>query len=163
MGIPPGTHFKSFKIEEFPVPEKQMHKESRSTAAGEAGHDPHRQSSGPKRRAVYDQLGIEQNRGHHKRCQVILPHPLLPERSRDGNRPVHAQRRCDSQQTCRYDSQQPPLRLPHPCKQRMDPVFREHRDGGSKHHAQDPVQEDLPQLKFKIIPDIYPFTPQNGE
>ena len=65
---------KAGEIKEIPSTEKGMHQQPRHDAAEKAGYNTDSECRRAKRRAVDDQLRIEQDGGHHERRQPIVPH-----------------------------------------------------------------------------------------
>ena len=145
---------KADEVEERPVPVKEMNRQSRHAAAQKAGHDTYCQGRGTQRGAVDDELRIEQNGGHHERRQPVVPHPLPGEGRGNGDRSVHTQRACDTQNAGGDDAEHAPSPAVDFPEGGVNLVFREHGDQGADGHADDPVPEDLRQLDLKIIPEI---------
>ena len=90
MGIMTLPLLKTCKIKKLPVPVKEKDEQAGGAAADKAADDADRQGRPSKCRAVDDELGIEQDRRHHKGRQPVLPHALPAEGGRDGDGPVHA-------------------------------------------------------------------------
>ena len=79
MCIMTGPFFKAAEIKELPVLVKHINQKAGCAAAQEACDDPDSQGCRSQRRAVNDQLRIEQDGCHHESRKIILPHALLSE------------------------------------------------------------------------------------
>lgn len=80
------------KIKKSLVPVEKAHQQAGYHPAKKAGDEADGQRRASQRRAVNNQLGIEQNRTHHKSGQKVVPHSHLGKGSRQRNGSIHAQR-----------------------------------------------------------------------
>lgn len=146
--------FKAGEIEEAFAAIKGIDQQSRRAAAEKAGHDAHRQYRRPQGGAVDDELGIEEDRGHHERGQPVMAHALFGKGRRDGDGAVHTKGRGDPQKAGGDDAEEAPGLSLHPAEKPVDAVFGKDRDKGADGDAEHPIPENLPQLNIKIIPEI---------
>ncbi len=154
---------KALKVEEFPVPVKDEHEQPGGAAAEEAGADAHQQRSHPERRAVNDELRVQQDGCHHECREPVFPHSLFSEGRGDGNRSVHAERRGDAQETGWDDAEDAGGFALHLHEEPVYFVFCKCRYPRPDRHSQDPVPDDLPELEVEVVPDIYEFSLEEGE
>ena len=94
IGVRIPTHrvAEAVKIEKSFFGKEQVYQDAGQTAAYRTGDNPHGQGLGPQRRAVENQLRVQENGGHHKSSQPVIPHSLPGKGGGKGNRPVHAER-----------------------------------------------------------------------
>ena len=163
VGIAAGTYFEPVKTEEFFFSVKKMHKQAGCAAAQKAGDDADSKGSRAQGGAVNDELGIEEDGGHHKGREPVLAHPLSAKGGGNRDRAVHTERRGDPQKAGRQNAGKPQSFFLHPCKEPVYFVLREYGDQGTDRHAQDPVPQDLPELEIKVVPDIHELSAKNNK
>ena len=135
-------------------PEKLPYHQSRRRSADEAGQDADGQSRGAQGGAVDDELGVEQDGTHHERRQPVVLHAALGEGGCKRDGAVHTQRRGNTQNAGRNHAQRSQATVLDGAEQAVDRLLAENRDHRAQHHAQRPVGEDLPELEFKVVPEI---------
>ena len=156
-----GPGSEAVKVEEGLVPVKDMEQQSRHDTTDRAGHNTDHQRRGAQCGAVHNELRVQQDAGHHKGGQPVLPHPAAGEGGGDGDGAVHTEGRRHPQQAGRDDAPHAPLLVPQPAEAVVDGVLGEHRHQGPDDHAQGPVTGDLPELEQEVIPHIDELPVQN--
>lgn len=157
VGVAALRLFKAGKIKEGSALAKPSHARSRRDSAEEAGYDAHRESVLAQRRAVQDELRIEQNGAHHEGGQPVIPHTAARERRRDRDGAVHTQRRGDAERAAGREAERAGLPAAERPDSAVDAVFQEYGHRRAESHAQHPVPEDLAQLDVKVVPEIDGF------